>query len=1018
MEYKLHKVSKSTSADPIIVPLTLSGQQLNMEVDTGAALSIISEVTQQSLFPKEKLHSTDIILKTYTDEPLQVKGKLHMKVQYGDQLEKLALIVVAGNGPSLLGRNWLKYIRLNWTQIFAIRTAKRQPLETLLQQHQKLFSKEAGPITPFTATLHVPTDATPRFYKPRPVPFAIKDAISRELTHLEQQGIISPVAHSKWAAPIVPVPKKDGKFRICGDYKVTVNQALAVEEYPLPAPEELFATLAGGKVFSKLDLSQAYLQLPMDESSKEFLTINTHQGLYVYNRLPFGVASAPAIFQKLMDMVLQGISGVACYIDDILISSVSEETHLKILTEVFTHLEKHGFHLKKEKCEFLQSSIEYLGHIICEEGIKPVPSKVEAILKAPTPENVQQLRSFLGLINYYGKFTHNLASLLHPLNSLLQTHSKWLWTAECEESFQKAKDQIASAKVLTHYDPTLPITLAADASAYGVGAVISHISPDGVERPIAFASRSLTTSERNYAQLEKEALSLIFGVKKFHRYLYGRKFTLVTDHKPLTTILGSKKGIPSLAAARLQRWAILLSAYTYDIRYKSTMEHANADGLSRLPLPSTPSSDADQGPNTFNIGQVQALPVTAQNIEKATRRDPILSQVYRHVQNGWPQQVSEDLQIYKDRSTELSTQGGCLMWGLRVIVPTSLQSSVLKSLHRNHPGITRMKATSRSYFWWKGLDKDIETVAKTCTSCQVNQSNPAQAPLHPWVWPDQPWKCIHVDFAGPFLGHMFMVVVDAHSKWPEVFTMTSTLSEKTIEVLRSLFSRYGLPEQIVTDNGPQFTSAEFSDFTKGNGIKHIRSAPYHPASNGQVERFVQTLKRSLKASQQDNKSLQHLLSEFLFEYRATPHSTTKESPSQLFLKRSLRTRFHLMQPDLKRDVVMKQAGHKVQHDQHSRNKEFTPGSNVLVRVYRGPNKWISGIVLQKLGPVTYSVEIEPGKIVKRHTNQLRTRDSMPNTAIDNNRTSDTEYFDYPSPNQYVLPITTSARFTAALPNSP
>ena len=230
---------------------------------------------------------------------------------------------------------------------------------------------------------------------------------------------------------------------------------------------------------------------------------------------------------------------------------------------MFTRLEKHGFRLKKEKCEFLQSSIKYLGHIICEEGIKPVPSKVEAILKAPTPENVQQLRSFLGLINYYGKFTHNLASLLHPLNSLLQTHSKWLWTAECEESFQKAKDQIASAKVLTHYDPTLPITLVADASAYGVGAVISHISPDGVERPIAFASRSLTTSERNYAQLEKEALSLIFGVKKFHRYLYGRKFTLVTDHKPLTTILGSKKGIPSLAAARLQRWAILLSAYTY-----------------------------------------------------------------------------------------------------------------------------------------------------------------------------------------------------------------------------------------------------------------------------------------------------------------------------------------------------------------------------------------------------------------------------------------------------------------------
>ena len=281
------------------------------------------------------------------------------------------------------------------------------------------------------------------------------------------------------------------------------------------------------------------------------------------------------------------------------------------------------------------------------------------------------------------------------------------------------------------------------------------MSPDGVERPIFFASRSLTSSERNYAQIGKEALSLVFGV----RYLYGHKFTLVTDHKPLTTILGPKKGIPSLAAARLQRWAVLLSAYTYDIRYKCTTDHANADGLSCLPLPYTTPSDDAQGPNTSMIGQIQALPVTAQNISKATRRDLTLSQVFCYVQNGWPHQVSVDLQTFKDRQTELSTQSGCIMWGLRVVIPTSLQDRVLKSLHRNHPGITRMKATTRSHFWWKGLDKEIEREGKSCTQCQGNQSNPAQAPLHPWVWPDMPWKRIHVDFAGPFLGHTFIVII-------------------------------------------------------------------------------------------------------------------------------------------------------------------------------------------------------------------------------------------------------------------
>ena len=330
---------------------------------------------------------------------------------------------------------------------------------------------------------------------------------------MEKQGILEPVTHSNWAAPIVAVPKKDGSFRICGDYKVTVNQVLDVEQYPLPKPEDLFATLAGGKLFSKLDLSQAYLQLPLDEASKPYVAINTHKGLYTCTRLPFGVASAPAIFQKLMDTVLQGIPGVVCYIDDILISGADEETHLRTLGQVFARLEKHGFKLKQEKCEFLLRSIEYLGYIISQDGIQPVPTKVTAILNAPKPINVQQLCSFLGLVNYYGKFIPNLAALLHPLNALLRADRKWKWSPECDKAFQDAKDQLTSAKVLTHYNPTLPIVMAADASAYGVGAVISHVFPDSSERPIAFASRTLTTSEKNYAQLEKEALALVFGVR-------------------------------------------------------------------------------------------------------------------------------------------------------------------------------------------------------------------------------------------------------------------------------------------------------------------------------------------------------------------------------------------------------------------------------------------------------------------------------------------------------------------------
>ena len=296
----------------------------------------------------------------------------------------------------------------------------------------------------------------------------------------------------------------------------------------------------------------------------KYVTVNTHRGLYRYTRLPFGVASAPALFQKLMNSVLQGIPHVICYIDDILVTGSSDEDHYRNLARVFERLQQHGFRLKQDKCAFMQDSVEYLGHRFDAEGLHALPGKIEAITNAPEPRNLQELRSFLGLLNYYGKFLPNLAMLVHLLNTLLQHDKRWKWSAECAQAFQQAKQALSSASVLAHYDPTLPLTLAGDASAYGVGAVISHTLPDG-----AFASRSLSTSERNYAQLEKEALSLVFGVKKFHQYLYGRKFQLITDHKPLLAILGPKKGIPSLAAARLQHWAVLLSAYQYEVKFKN-----------------------------------------------------------------------------------------------------------------------------------------------------------------------------------------------------------------------------------------------------------------------------------------------------------------------------------------------------------------------------------------------------------------------------------------------------------------
>ena len=383
-------------------------------------------------------------------------------------------------------------------------------------------------------------NAVPKFVNvfllDRVVPLAKKDKIDTVLDNLEQEGIVTKVNHSEWAAPIVTPLKKDGSVRVCGDFKVTVNPQLEIEQYPLPRIDEIFANLAGGKEFSLIDLRQAYLQMEVDEDSQKYLTINTHRGLYRYKRLVYGVASAPAIWQRAMDQVLQGLPMVQCYLDDIIITGHDFQDHLKNLSNVLRRLQQYKLKVNLSKCEFFKKEVLYLGHKIDATGLHKTDDKVKAIIDAPLPQDVGQLRSFLGLVQYYHKFLPDLASVLHPLHQLLASNTKWHWCEKHTAAVKKVKDAVASETVLVHFDPTLPVHLACDASPYGIGAVLSHVTKDGSDRPIAFASRSLSPAEKNYAQMEREALAIIFGVKKFNQYLEGRKFTLVTDNQPLLAI--------------------------------------------------------------------------------------------------------------------------------------------------------------------------------------------------------------------------------------------------------------------------------------------------------------------------------------------------------------------------------------------------------------------------------------------------------------------------------------------------
>ena len=656
------------------------------------------------------------------------------------------MLVVPCDGPRLFGRDWLSKLRVNWEEVKSIKTLSTDSskrLESLLEKHKEIFQAGIGKLKNIKGSITLEKDTQPRFHKARMVPYALRPKIEDELHKLQKEGFIEPVEHSTWATPIVPAVKKNGQIRICGDYRMTLNPVMCVDKYPLLRIEDIFASLAGGQRFSKIDLTQAYHQMEMDEQSKDFLVINTHKGLFRYNRLVFGVASAPAQWQRAIDQVLQNIPFTKCILDDIIVSGSSDEEHLNNLGAVFERLESYGLKTNLEKCEFFRDRISYCGHEIDAQGLHKSPEKLRAVKETRRPENVTEVRAYLGLVNYYHRFLEHLSTVAAPLHELLHDNKVWKWTPQCETAFQKIKEMICSDKVLCHFDPSLPLNVACDASPFGIGCVLSHMFPDNTERPIAFASRTLNKAETGYSQIDKEALSLYWGVRKFSTYLYGHKFTLVTAHKPLLGIFNPSKALPAMTAARLQRYAVFLSSHQYDIEYKSTKKHLNADALSRLPLAEVDTSEGDGDPiDIFYTTQWENVPVSCEKICTETRRDPVLSQVLDFVMSGhFPNQEDSDLHLkpFLTRKDELNAHQGCLVWGNRVIIPESLRSKVLDEIHSGHVGIVKMKMLSRSYVWWPNLDKDIETMCKTCRGCVSSQNIPPAAPVYPWKLPGTPW---------------------------------------------------------------------------------------------------------------------------------------------------------------------------------------------------------------------------------------------------------------------------------------
>nr|XP_034959630.1 uncharacterized protein K02A2.6-like [Zootoca vivipara] len=792
------------------VTVLIEGASCDMEIDTGSAMSIVSWSTLKRLLPrlsKRQLDQHRVHLRDYQGNDIPIVGVGRFWVVFKEFLGLLQLVVVEGPRPTLLGLEWFDALGMEVTGINSISNAET---EALINDFAEVFDGTLGQYTGTPISFSLDPQVTPIRLKPRRVPFALKAKMDEQLDKLIAQGVLEPVDHAKWETPIVTPVKPDGSMRICAGYKCTINKALQQHAYPVPVVHHLLDSLGEGKVFAKLDLAQAYQQLPVDATTTEAQT------------------------------------------------------------------EAHG------------------------------PGAL-----------------------------------------------------------------LSSDSVLVQYSEARPLVLACDASPFGIGTVLSHRFPDGSEAPLAYFSRTLAPAERNYSQLDKEALALVAGVKKFHEYLYSRTFDLVTDHKPLLGLLGRDRPTPPVLSPRMLRWTVFLAVYHYQLVHRPRKALGHADALNPCPLPAF-VEDPSPASSLLLIENLPEVPVSAAHVGSTSAQDRTLRRVLNWVWRGCLEgPFAAEFQPFASRQHELSVHHGCLLWEDRVVVPQRLRQRVLEALHIGHPGIVRMKALARCYVWWPNMDEAITTWVATCQPCQESRLAPPAAKGHTWETPKTPWSRVHIDLAGPFHRRTFMVVVEAYSKWLEVALMTSTMTEAVTRLLQGLFAAHGCTGVLVSDNGPQFTSGTFERYLLGLGIRHVLMAPFNPTSNGQVERMVRSAKEALARLNQGD--WHERVAEYLLVQHITPHAATGRSPAEMRMGRRLRSPLDRLHPDF---AVAEPPGCA------NATRSFIPGNRVFAWNFVGDIPWVLATVVGVTGPRSYQVALEDGRLWRRHIDQLRRRvGNLDNTTV-------------------------------------
>ena len=882
---------------------------------------------------------------------------------------------------------------------------------------------------------------------PRMIPQAYRSEVDKQINDMLDRNIIR-ISSSPYLSLPVIVGKKDGGIRFCIDYR-NLNKITQKDAYPLPLPDQVQDKLNGMRYFTKLDLNSGYWQIPVSEDDREktAFSVGPGMGLFEFNVLPFGLTGGPSACQRIMDQVMHGLErNTDNFIDDILIFSPDAFSHRKILQDVFQRLRIKKLTLRGKKCEIGRRKINYLGHTFSSSGMSPDQSKIESIVQWPRPSNQKELKQFLGLAGYYRRYINNFASISNPLNDLLRKEVNFEWTKNTESAFLDLKNKLSSGPVLVCPNFTCPFTLCTDASSRGLGAVLEQNG-----HAVAYYSRSLKSAEKNYSVVEQECLAIVEALKRFRHYLLGRRFQILTDHKPLEWLANQK------SIGRLWRWAVILQEYDFIVKYRQGKENNNADALSRiLSIDGEPveSIQADNGNSETNfqinswkhtavteltripdMSRVQAEQLRDQNISRIMKEIEIVPLPERFSGLEWDQ---PEFKRYKQIQHQLQLMNGVLVRSYKIepfsdtstvtVIPDTMKREILSQVHdeAGHQGMERTLSRLKLVGYWVNMASDVVNYVASCEVCQkAKLPLPTRAPLQ-YTPIGRTMQLFQVDVLEVPLsskGNRYLVAEDAFSKWIECFPMKDQKAETITNLLVEVFARLGTPEFLHSDQGRNFESSLLKETCKTLGIKKTRTTAYHPQGNSLVERGNRTVLQMLRCYVDKSHEWEEFLPLVLYAYRTTKHSSTGITPFELMYGRDppnvmhhekpaehnpssyelfLRKKLAELRGFVEGNIIEAQKRQKKYYDSTSRLTVFTRGDPVWLSIPHGgvsrklDSKWEGGWkIIEMKSPVSAKIQNRDGSTRVVHINRLQHRnlrsDGLLGRAIVHDQLDDSNY---------------------------